>query len=1066
MDPGLRRDDGMNASAPFIARPVATWLLAIALMLTGILGYRNLPVAALPQVDFPTIQVTTQLPGASADTMASLVTAPLERQFGLTAGLTSMLSSSSEGLSAITLQFDLSKDIDVASQDVQAAINAAKGVLPANLPYPPTYSKVNPADPPIMTLALSSDTLPMTAVNDLADTLLAQKLSQVTGVGRVLTEGGQRPAYRIRLDPARLAAYNISMEDVRGVLAKANVNLPKGSFDGPLQALTLGVNDQIDSADTYRNIIVATHNGSVLRIRDVGDVVESVENLRVGGWVNGHPAVIVDIQKQPGANIVATADRVKAALPQLESSIPAGIKVAILADRTETIRSSVADVKFTLVLTIALVIGVIYMFLRSGRSTFIPGVALPLSLVGTFGVMQLCGFSLDNLSLMALTIASGFVVDDAIVMIENIVRHMEEGDSPMEAAYKGSKEIGFTIISLTVSLLAVFIPLLFMSGIVGRLFREFALTLTIAVVVSMVVSLTLTPMMCGHMLRPSPPPAGGKVKEGEGRFFGRLLRKYETSLGWVLNHQTLTLWVAFVTLAATILLYIAAPKGFLPQEDTGQIVATTDAAQTVSFAEMARLQSEAAEIIHDDPDVLNVASFLGVGTINSTPNSGHITIVLKPRKQRAPAQDIVRRLSAKLNAIPGMAVYMQLAQDIQIGTRISRTQYQYTLTDLDAEELTEWSDKLLAKIKALPFLTDVATDRQDGGLKADIQVDRDQAYRLGVTPQALDDTLYDAFGQRQISTVYSQVNQYHVIIEAAPDFQRDPASLANLRIRSASGTLVQLGAFAQVRLLPAQLTVSHQGEFPEVTLSFNLAPGKSLGTAIDAIDAAQKQLGMPAAIVGSYSGDAAEFRLSLESEPLLIAAAVIVIYIVLGVLYESTIHPITILSTLPSAGVGALLALILTGNDLSLVALVGILLLMGIVKKNAIMMIDFALQAEREEGLTPRDSIFKASLLRFRPIMMTTMAALLGALPLAFDHGIGSELRRPLGIAIVGGLLLSQMLTLYTTPVIYLAMERLKSRFSPSPTEGEGGVGGFSTYSKPERGAPPLPNPPPQGGRG
>jgi hydrophobe/amphiphile efflux-1 (HAE1) family protein len=1050
----------MNISAPFIARPVATWLLAIAVLLGGFLGYRLLPVAALPQVDFPTIQVTTQLPGASAETMASLVTAPLERQFGLIPGLSYMLSTSSEGLSAITLQLDLNKNIDVGAEDVQAAINAAKGVLPNNLPYPPTYSKVNPADPPILTLALTSTTLSMTDVNDIADTLLAQKLSQISGVGRVLTEGGQRPAYRIQIDPARLAGYGASMEDIRTALAKANVNLPKGSFDGQNQAMMLGVNDQIDSVDTYKSLIVAMHNGTAVRIKDVGDVVQSVENVKTGGWVDGKPAVIVDVQRQPGANIVATVDAVKKALPQLTASIPAGIHLAVLADRTETIRASVEDVEFTLALTIGLVILVIYLFLRSARATFIPGVALPLSLIATFGIMQLCGFSLDNLSLMALTIASGFVVDDAIVMIENIVRYIELGEKPLAAAFKGAKEIGFTVVSLTVSLIAVFIPLLFMSGIVGRLFREFALTLTIAVLASMVISLTLTPMMCGYLLK------SGTLREereaNERGFFGWMLRKYESTLGWVLERQKLTLLVSLATFVLTIVLYMVAPKGFLPLQDTGQIIGTTDAAETVSFPEMSALQEQAAAIIRKDADVASVASFLGVGTINATPNSGHLTIVLKDRKHRDSAQEIVTRLSKNLENIPGLAVHMQPAQDIQIGSRISRTQYQYTLTDLDADELVDWTNQLVAKLKGVSILTDVATDQENNGMKADIEIDRDAASRLGILPQMIDDTLYDAFGQRQISTVYSQVNQYHVILEVLPSYQLDPSSLSSLYIRtntpvstgaaatgnapnttSSSATasgLVPLGSFAKIKLVPAPLAITHQSEFPAITVSFNLTNGASLGEAIKSIDKAEQELAMPNTIVGNYSGDAAEFRTSLASEPVLILAAIIVIYIVLGVLYESLIHPITILSTLPSAGVGALLALTLTGQDLSLVALIGILLLMGIVKKNAIMMIDFALQAEREEGLSPQESIFKACLLRFRPIMMTTMAALLGAVPLALDHGMGSELRRPLGISIVGGLVLSQMLTLYTTPVIYLAMERIKTRFaSPSPHQGERG---------------------------
>ena len=1020
----------MDISAPFIARPIATTLLAIAMILLGFFGYKKLPIAALPQVDFPTIQVTTQLPGASAQTTASLLTAPLERQFGLIAGLTSMLSTSSEGLSTITLQFTLDKDLDVASQDVQSAINTANGVLPKNLPYPPTYSKVNPADPPILTLSLTSTNHSMTEVNNLADTILAQKLSQISGVGRVTTQGGQRPAFRIQIDPARLASYGLTLEDVRNTLSKANVNLPKGSFEGALQAITLNVNDQIEDAKTYRDIILKTSKNGIVRVSDVGEVVESVENTRTGGWVNGKPAVIIDIQRQPGANIVATVDAIQALLPKLATSIPAGIELTILADRTQTIRASVHDVQFTMGLTIVLVIIVIYGFLRSGRATLITGVALPISLVATFGIMSLCGFSLDNLSLMALTISAGFVVDDAIVMIENIVRYIEEGETPLAAAYKGARQIAFTVVSLTVSLIAVFIPLLFMSGIIGRLFQEFALTLTIAVIASAVISLTLTPMMCAFILKANTLHHDASNEH----FFDRLQTRYAGNLQWILTHQRATLVVSLLTLLLTIALYILIPKGFLPAQDTGQIIGTTDAAQTVSFTEMSRLQHHVAEVVSNDPDVAQVASSLGIGSINATNNTGHLAIIIKPADQRkASAQAVVARLNSKLHDIVGIETYLQAAQDIQIGARRSRTQYQYTLTDLNAAQLSQWSGKLLALLKQNPALADVTTDQQEMGLEAEITIDRDEASRLGVPLDTIDNTIYNAFGQRQISTVYSQVNQYRVILEVAPEFRRNAEALASLYVKSTSGELRQLASFAQINIVSAPLSIIHQGQFPQVTISFNLTDGASLGAAIDAITEAEASLDMPNSISGNYSGDAAEFQLALRSQPLLILASLITIYIVLGVLYESMIHPITIISTLPSAGVGALLALLLTGYDLSLIAIIGILLLMGIVKKNAIMMIDFALVAEREQNLPPHEAIYQACIMRFRPIMMTTMAALLGAVPLAFDAGMGAELRRPLGITILGGLIISQSLTLFTTPVIYLAMERLSKRGRNTP---------------------------------
>ncbi|KIL99854.1 Cobalt-zinc-cadmium resistance protein CzcA Cation efflux system protein CusA [Paramagnetospirillum magnetotacticum MS-1] len=1020
----------MNVSAPFIRRPVATWLLAFAVVLAGVLGFRMLPVSALPQVDFPTIQVTTQLPGASAETVATLITTPLERQFGLIPGLAVMTSTSSQGTSALTLQFDLSKSIDVASEEVQAAIDAARGVLPTQLPYPPVYSKVNPADPPIMTLALTSDSLPITRLNDVADTLLAQKLSQIGGVGRVLIEGGQRPAVRVRMDPARLAAYGLSLEDVRSALSKANVDMPKGSFDGVAQALSIGANDQISDPLAYPAQVVAWKNNAPVRISDLGDVVEGVENSRVAGWFDGKPAVILNIQRQPGANIVATVDRLQAKLPELKRGVPTGIKLSVLADRTETIRASVADVEFTLVLTVILVIGVIWAFLRSVRATLIPAVALPLSLIGTFGVMALAGFSLDNLSLMALTISAGFVVDDAIVMIENIVRYIEKGMKPFEAALAGAQEIGFTIVSLTVSLVAVFIPLLFMTGIVGRLFREFALTLAVAVVVSAVVSLTLTPMMCAHLLK------GGHEEAKSGRFFDALRDAYARSLDWVLGRQVATLWVAFATLVLTIGLYVFMPKGFLPTQDTGVIVATTDARADVSFATMMDMQRRVSDLVRTDPDVTAVASFIGAGPINPTANTGQMTIVLKPRKQRsASAEQVIARLAELVAPVAGMETHFRPAQDIQISHRTSRTQYQYTLTDIDAAELAQWVPQMVERLKASPLLMDVATDSQEGGLQAEIRIDRDKAARLGVLPQAIDDILYDSYGQRQISTIYSQVNQYKVVLEVTPEYQGGPEALGSLYVRSSNGALVPLSAVSSVSRARVPLVITHQGQFPAVTISFNLAPGVSLGAATAAIDGLQQEMGLPETITGDYSGDAAEFRRSLESQPWLIAAAMVVIYIVLGVLYESTIHPVTIMSTLPSAGIGALLALAASGHDLSLVGLIGIVLLMGIVKKNAIMMIDFAIEAERHHGKSPREAIVSASLLRFRPIMMTTMAALLGALPLAIDSGTGAELRRPLGISIVGGLVLSQMITLYTTPVIYLAFERLKRRFAPKALE-------------------------------
>ena len=1023
----------MNLSAPFIARPVATWLLAIAILLAGGLGYRALPVSALPQVDFPTIEVTTQLPGASPETVSTLITASLERQFGQIPGLATMTSASSEGTSQITLQFELNRSLDAAAQDVQAAINAAAGTLPTTLPYPPVYSKVNPADAPVLTLALTSDALPIAQVSDAADTVLQPKLAEIDGVGKVTVEGGMRPAVRVRIDPARLAAYGLSMEDVRTAVAAANTNGAKGGFDGPRQSVSLGANDQLVSAEQYRDLVLAWRNGAPVRLSAVGQVVDGVENDRVGSWYfhdgGQEPAAVLDIQRQPGANIVQTVDRLKKSLPNLERAMPAGIKLHIVADRTQSIRASVRDVQITLVMAVALVVLVIFAFLRSARATFIPAIALPLSLIGTFGVMDLLGYSLDNLSLMALTVATGFVVDDAIVMIENVVRYVEAGMTPMQAAFRGAGQIGFTIVSLTLSLIAVFIPLLFMSGVVGRLFSEFAVTLSIAVVVSAAVSLTLTPMLCARLLRPAQGHAPGRLSRALEAGFDAMLAGYRRSLAWALARQPLVLLIAALTLAGTIGLYVVVPKGFLPQQDTGAIIAVTEGAQSVSIPRLAALQNAAAERVARDPAVSSVISFVGAGTINATPNTGRLAITLRPLGQRDGAAAVIARLRADIDAAPGLTAWFQPVQDITLGSRFSRTAYQYTLTDTDRAELAGWTPRLVDALRQSPALVNVASDQQDDGFKTEITVDRQAAMRLGVNMQAVEDTLYDAFGQRQISTIFGQANQYRVILEAGPAWQADPATLALLRVPGTNDAQVPLTQIASIRRTTAPLVVTHEEQFPAATISFDTAPGYALGDAVQAVRRAEAAIAMPATISGSFAGDAAEFQRSLAAEPWLILASLVVIYIVLGVLYESWIHPVTILSTLPSAGIGALLALMACGTDLSLVALVGVVLLMGIVKKNAIMMIDFAIEAQRARGTGPRAAIEEACLLRFRPIMMTTMAALLGAVPLVAERGAGSELRWPLGVTIIGGLLLSQLLTLYTTPVIYLTFERLRARF-------------------------------------
>jgi hydrophobe/amphiphile efflux-1 (HAE1) family protein len=1024
----------MNISEPFIKRPIATSLLMVALVLVGILAYRSLPVSALPTVDFPTIQVLSQYPGADPEVMASLVTAPLEKQFGQISGLASMNSISSQGTSVITLQFVLGKNIDQASQDVQSAINAAGGVLPPNMPNPPVYNKVNPADTPILTLAITSDTLPIVKVNDFADSVLAQKLSEIPGVGLVSIEGNQKPAVRVKLNPAALDAQGLSLEAVRATIASANANAPKGSFNGSHQSFTIGANDQILSAEDLAPLILAYNptNNAPVRLQDVATVQNGVENALIQAWISTadkpyQQAVLLDIQRQPGANIIDTVDRVKVLLPKLRASLPPGIHIGIFSDRTETIRASVKDVQFTLLLSVVLVVLVLLLFLRKITATLIPSVALPLSVLGTFGFMYLAGFSLDNLSLMALTISTGFVVDDAIVMIENIVRYLEEGDSPMSAALKGARQIGFTVVSLSISLIAVFIPLLFMSGIVGRLFREFAITLSCSVIVSAIVSLTLTPMMCSRMLRRE----HKREVRGIGRWlengFELLLWQYDRSLLWVLRHQKITFLVAVATLVATVGLFLLIPKGLLPIQDTGLIIGVTDASQDISFKEMVERQKELSEVLARDPDVIRVAAFVGAGPVNPTQNSGRLYIVLKPREKRVSVREIMARLSGAAHSVSGIRLYLQPSQDLQIDTRVSRTQFQYLLQDVDPDTLRKWVPLLLEKLRQCPALEDVSSDQQDLGLQLDISIDRVAASRLNVPVQAIDETLYDAFGQRQISVIYTQLNQYRVVMENAGKYRNSPDALKKIYVNSTSGKLVPLSALATVKTKSDALLITHQGQFPSATISFNLRKGYSLGEGVKAIQKVEKSIALPESIQTQFLGSVAEFRSSLSSEPFLILAAIIVIYIVLGVLYESYIHPITILSTLPSAGVGALLALWLCNMEFSLVALIGIILLIGIVKKNAIMMIDFAIDARRESGVTAREAIYKACLLRFRPIMMTTAAALLGALPLAFQSGTGSELRKPLGIAIVGGLLLSQFITLYTTPVIYLYLDRLEA---------------------------------------